>query len=415
MVGERELARELTLLEAVTLGIGGIIGGGLYSVTGIVAGIAGPAVILSFILCAVTALVVGYNYAKLGTKFPSSGASFEFVARAFPKTDLVRAVIGYSLWLGYIVACSFYSVSFGLYAHSFLPSVPAKAFSLVLIVIFLCLNMAGVKKTGRVENIIVLTQVTILTLFVLSSAPSIDPENFDPFFPNGYMSIFIAGSIIFIGFEGFEIICTAGEELKNPEKNLGRAIYLAITIISLLYTSVVVVSVGVVPYNVLGASTTPLADVAGAALGRYGRIALGLGALLATSSAFNAALFGSSRLAYAMSREGMMPRRFSSLSKKTRAPIYSIVAAGVLITGMTILGVVKELSALASLIFLLVFFTVSLSNLLLRKVTGSSIIGPLAAMLLCLYFLSLVESIVWISFALLILGAMSAYFLVKRK
>ncbi len=398
---ERELSRELGLLEAVTLGIGGIIGGGIYSVVGIVAGVAGPALILSFLFCALTALLVGHNYAKLGGRFPSCGASYEYVAKAFPESELIRVWMGYILWLGYIVACSFYSVSFGLYASHLFPLLPPKLFTVALITVFSALNTLGIGKTGKAQNAIVLAKVGILTIFILLALPSVEVDNYDPFLPRGFLSIFTASSLIFIGYEGFEIIGTSGEELKNPRRNMGRAIYIAIGAVSIIYLAVALVATGVVPYYELEASEAPMAELANASLGKWGEVVLTFGALLATSSAFNAALFGSSRLAYAMSREGAMPRRFSSLSRVTRVPIFGLLAASVFITITAFLGVLRMLSALASLIFLAVFFTVSLSNLRLREETKTRIFIPCLAMLLCFFFIMFVGSTIWLGFTIL--------------
>ncbi len=411
---ERELSRELGLLEAVTLGIGGIIGGGIYSIVGIVAGVAGPALILSFLFCALTALLVGHNYAKLGGRFPSCGASYEYVAKAFPRIELVRVWMGYILWFGYIVACSFYSVSFGLYASHLFPFLPPRLFTLSLIAIFLTLNMTGIGKTGKAQNIIVLAKVGILTIFTLLAIPSIEIDNYSPFFPEGYLSIFTASSLIFIGYEGFEIIGTSGEELKNPKRNMGRAIYIAIGAVSIIYMAVALVATGAVPYYELEASEAPMADLARYSLGRWGEVVLAFGALLATSSAFNAALFGSSRLAYAMSREGTMPRHFSHLSSTTRVPFIGLLSASAFIIMIALLGVLKELSALASLIFLMVFFIVSLANLRLREETKTKILFPCLAMLLCIFFITFVEATIWLWFTIISLIASIIYGMRKK-
>ncbi|NIN53483.1 MAG: amino acid permease [Nitrososphaeria archaeon] len=412
-VVERALSRELTLLEAVTLGVGGIIGGGIYSVLGIVAGVAGPALTVSFFFCTLTALLVGYNYARLGRRFPSCGASYEYVARAFPRSELMRVCVGYSLWFGYIVACSFYSVSFGLYASHFFPSFPPRLFSAALIAFFLVVNVRGVSKAGKVQDTIVLSKVGILIFFVLFAIPSVEVSNYSPFFPRGFLNVFTASALIFIGYTGFEIISTSGEELKSPERNMGRAIYIAIGVVSVIYLSVAVIATGIIPYYELVVSEAPMAELAKKSLGRWGELILGFGALLATSSAYNAALFGSSRLAYAMSRGGVMPQFFSSLSRVTRAPIFSLVFVSIPAALVAFFGALKELSALASLIFLVVFFSVSLSNLRLRRETGANPVFPWLAMLLCVFFIVFVELVIWLWFILLTASVVLSYYLRK--
>ncbi len=395
---ERMLARELGLLEAVTIGIGGVIGGAVYSVLGIALDIAGPAVLISFIFCAFTALTVGYNYAKLGRRFPSSGASYEYIAKAFPNLRIVKNFLGMILWLGYLVASSFYSVSFGLYANHLIPLIPAKVFSIILVVIFLSLNLTGVGKTGKTQDLIVLIKVGILILFIAIGTPSVNFIYFEEIFPRGVINVFFASSLLFIGYEGFEIIGTAGEELENPEKNLMRAVYITVVVASLLYIGVGFIAAGLIPYYSLKDSNAPLAELANIVLGRWGSVILGFGALFSTSSALNASLFGSSRLAYAMAKEGLLPSFFAKLSKKTKVPYIGLIVASSLILFLALLGVVKSLSALASLIFLIVFFMVSFSNFKLRNVTKANIVFPCLAMILCIYFILFVDIIAWIQF-----------------
>ncbi|MFQ5951573.1 MAG: APC family permease, partial [Candidatus Geothermarchaeales archaeon] len=215
-------------------------------------------------------------------------------------------------------------------------------------------------------------------------------------------------------YQGFEIIGTSGEELKNPERNIGRAIYISLGIVSIIYLAVALVATGLGPRPGFEESEAPMAELARARLGESGELILGLGALLATSSAFNAALFGSSRLAYAMAREGTMPRWFSSLSKTRRVPVFSLFAASLLIVAVAFLGVLKELAALASLIFLVIFFAVSLSNFRLRKETGSNALFPGLAMILCLYLILFVEQTVWLWFTLFLTFVLVTHELRRR-
>lgn len=406
---ERELARELGLLEAVTIGIGAVIGGAVYSILGIALNLAGPAMLLSFIFCAFTALTVGYNYAKLGRRFPSSGASYAYIAKAFPNFELVKTLIGMTLWFGHLVASGFYSVSFGLYANHLIPFIPAKVFSIILVAVFLSLNLTGVGKTGKTQDLIVFIKVGILILFIAIGTPSINFTFFEEIFPRGIINVFLVSSLLFIGYEGFEIIGTAGEELENPEKNLMRAIYITVIVASLLYIGVGVIAIGLTPYYSLKDSNAPLSELASIAFGRWGSALLGFGALFSTSSALNASLFGSSRLAYAMAREGIMPSFFAKLSKTTKAPYIGLIFSSSIILILALLGVVKSLSALASLIFLIIFFMVSLSNFKLRHITHSTIVYPCLAMILCIYFILFVAITAWIQLLITIIIIIAIY------
>ncbi len=403
-ISDRRLVRELTFLEALTMGIGGIIGGGIFSVVGIVLNLAGPAVIISFFLCTLTAIMIGYNYVRLGGKFPYCGGSYQYISEAFPKKKFVKRVSGQILWLGYIVACSLYGVSFGLYANYFFPFIPSRIFSIILIFLLVALNFMGVGKTGRAQNVIVIAKVLILSLFIVIGSFFIDSSNFTPFFSEGYSSIFLASSLIFISFQGFEIISTASEELKDPEKNLGRAIYGSIVVGSILYFGVAAVSIGTIYYKGLGESGAPLAEVATNFLGSRGGLILGFGGLLSTSSALNAALFGASRLAFSMSNDGELPRIFSHLNRKTRVPALSLIVTGIIIALFTSSGLIWDLSGLASLIFLVIFMMVCLSNLRLRAVTDSKAPLIASALFLSIYFMLYVDMIVWLRFIIFLLA-----------
>lgn len=401
----RELARELGLLEATTIGLGAIVSGGIYSTLGILMETAGPAVIASALICTLASFAIGYSYAKLGRKFPSSGASYEYAAQAFKKHEFVKVILGYALWFGYVASLGFYSLGFGLYANYLVPFIPARLFGSAIIVVFLTVNLLGVGLTGRSQDILVLSEVGILALFAVLGSPFIKPENYTPFFARGYLNVFTASALMIIGYEGFEVIGSAGEEIKDPEKNIRRAIYLAILVASTVYLAVILVAVGVSFGHIGGA---PLAELAKLVAGVPGAVLLGFGALLSFCSDVNAVLFSSSRLAYAMARDKVMPSVFSTISQKRKVPAMSLIIAG-LLGFLFMLIDVRELSGLASLIFLFVFVTISLSNLKLRTETGSKAIFPIIAVLLCGCVALFADMTAWIGLGLLFLGTLTLH------
>ena len=406
----RELARELGLLEATTIGLGAIVSGGIYSTLGILMDTAGPAVIVSALICTLASFAIGYSYAKLGRKFPSSGASYEYAAQAFKRHKFVKVILGYALWFGYVVSLGFYSLGFGLYANYLIPFIPARLFGLAIILVFLTINLLGVGLTGRSQDILVLSEVGILALFAIIGAAFIRAENYMPFFSKGYLNVFTASALMIIGYEGFEVIGSAGEEVKDPEKNLGRAIYLAILVASTVYLAVIFVAVGVSFGHVGGA---PLAELAKLVAGVPGAVLLGFGALLSFCSDVNAVLFSSSRLAYAMARDKIIPGVFSTISRKRKVPTISLTIASILGLFFMLIDV-RELSGLASLVFLFVFVTISLSNLKLRAETGSKAAFPIIAILLCSYVALFADVTAWIGLGLLFLGTLALHLFKPR-
>lgn len=384
---EVELVRELGLVEAITIGIGGMIGGGIFTVIGLVAGIAGKFVFLSLTLCTFSALLTGYSYSALAEKYPSSGASYAYVKAGFG--DFAGGFVAWLIWFGYISSCSLYAVSFGYYMSYFVNS-PWKTWSILLIVFLTILNLRGAKKTGSVENILVAAKVVILLLFVgaglffaLQTGLIQRLEAYIPDFNENFqfLNIILGSGLIFIAYEGFELIATSAEELENPRKNIRRAIYISIIIVSTIYLLVTLVSLTVVNPAELMISEAPLAEAAERFMGSIGGIILGVGGLFATASAFNASLYGSSRMMFALARDDLAPKKLVKLSKKTKVPYISIIFTSSVIAILTLAGVLQDVATLSSLFFLIIFFMVNLSafKLSIKRVLKSHALFSIAA------------------------------------
>lgn len=385
---EVELVRELGLVEAITIGIGGMIGGGIFTVIGLVIGIAGKFVFLSLTLCTFSALLTGYSYSALAEKYPNSGASYTYVKAGFG--NFAGGFVAWLIWFGYISSCSLYAVSFGYYMSYFVNS-SWKAWSTLLIIFLTVLNLKGAKKTGSVENILVAAKIVVLLLFVGAGLffamqtglikklgvyiPSCDRKNLD------FLGIILGSGLIFIAYEGFELIATSAEELENPRKNIRRAIYISIIIVSTIYLLVTLVSLTVINPVKLMVSGAPLAEAAERFMGNVGGIVLGAGGLFATASAFNASLYGSSRMMFALARDDLAPKKLVKLSKKTKVPYISIIFTSSVICMLTLAGVLQDVAALSSLFFLIIFFMVNLSafKLSMKKILKSHALFSIVA------------------------------------
>ncbi len=358
--------RNLGLIEAVAIGIGGMIGGGIFAVIGLVIGLAGYFVYLSLIYCTVIAIFTGYNYAILAKKYPSSGAGYTFVRAGFG--DKIGGIVGWLLWFGYVAAIALYAVSFGLYVSYFLPY-NWKIYSLLLIFLFTAINFKGVKETGFIENLIVGAKVGILLVFILGG---LVVTNVLPVFQHTLseihqigssqlINILLGGTLIFIAYEGFELIATSAEEIKNPEKNITYAIFISITIVSLVYFFTGIISVAVADPSTISNSEGPLIIAAKQFLGTFGEILLGFGGVFATASALNASLYGASRVLYAISRDGIGPYRLTNVHSRYSTPYNSILLTSIAAIGLTLIGVLSEVSTLSSLFFLFIFLAVNIS------------------------------------------------------
>ncbi|MBK5114435.1 MAG: amino acid permease [Candidatus Heimdallarchaeota archaeon] len=413
LVSDRELSRELGFKEALSIGLGGTIGGGVFSVLGIAAGFAGPAAILSFAFGGVLAILIGYSYSKLALRYQSAGGSYTYAREAFGK--YFGGAFGWLLWTGYLASCSLYAYTFGsFFAHMILPEDSvhitwvAGFFAAVLIALSTVINLVGVKETGKSQNIIVLIKVIILVGFVIITIPAAfrNLGNLTPFFADaernpldivtGLAMAVVGTSLLFVAFEGMELIPNASEEIQNPEKNIPRSIYGTVIIATVIYILVAFTALGGTDYTIFAGDPEKaeyaLAIAATPILGQAGFIIVSLGALFSTASAFNASLFGSSRMTYVMARDGIFPRVFQTVSKKSRVPFISILTISGVTLVLTLTLDLAQIAQLASSIFLLLFATISLSSLVLRKKIKANFVFPLIGFLLAL---SLLGVFIW--------------------
>ncbi len=266
--------KKLHLPELLAMGIGGMIGGGIFSVLGMAVGTAGHAAPLAFLVGSLVALAAGYSYVKLALGFHSDGASFTYLERAFPKRPNIAGVAGWTVIVGYIGTLALYAYTFGAYGAHLLGSSDSPIARMVLsagvLLFFMLVNLQGAKSSGKTEVIIVFTKVILLSLFAVAGLFSIQQDHLFPVFEKGVSSVFIGGAMIFVAFEGFQLITNAVMETENPQRNIPRGIYGSIAITSLIYFGVAIVAVGnLTPQELNSAKEYALALAAKPALVSY--------------------------------------------------------------------------------------------------------------------------------------------------
>ncbi|MHA1125476.1 MAG: APC family permease [Candidatus Heimdallarchaeota archaeon] len=406
IVSQRELSKELGFKEALSIGLGGTIGGGVFSVLGIAVGFAGPAAILSFAFGGILGLLIGYSYVKLSLKYQSAGGSYTFAREAFGQ--YFGGAFGWLLWTGYIASCSLYAYTFGAFFTHMILSEEASPlivrlvsgiFATTIIALSTIINLVGVKETGKSQNIIVLIKVIILVGFIAITIPAAIKnagKNLTPFFANaerepldvwtGLAMAVVGTSILFVAFEGMELIPNASEEIQNPEKNIPRSIYGTVIIATVIYLLVAFTALGGTDYTIFAGDSEKaeyaLAIAATPILGQAGFIIITLGALFSTASAFNASLYGSSRMTYVMARDRIFPKFFQTVSKKGRVPYISILTISGITLIFTLVLDLTQIANLASSIFLMLFAIISLSGFVLRKKIKANFIIPLVGFIL---------------------------------
>ncbi len=468
--GHVGLVRNLGLFDITMIGVGAMIGAGIFVLTGIAAGTAGPALILAFAMNGVITVLTAMVYAELGSAIPEAGGGYLWVKEGLPGPNGFLA--GWMSWFAHAVAGSLYGVGFGGFIYELLrilfldPSahhdehaglflsaplhlpfgielteadLVQKVFAVLIILLFLYINYRGTSETGAVGNIVTVLKVIIILIFIVSGlfvvfGEPVRFENFQPFAPRDIIGIVSAMGLTFIAFEGYEIIVQAGEEVRNPRKNIPRAVFLSLAIVVPIYMLVAFVIIGAVDppegtliHDWLGELGEIGIARAAAQFMPFGTFLIMVGGLLSTMSALNATTFSSTRVSFAMGRDRALPDGFSSVSRKTRTPHVALGWSGVLILFVALTLPIEDVAASADIMFILLFLQVNLAVLTIRSKYGKNLkygfllpffpILPMIAIgMQFLLVLSLFEVsiIAWIYAAIWIGGGFLIYFLYAR-
>ncbi len=381
-------AQSFGLKELIAIGVGGMIGGGIFSVMGLAASITGHATPVAFALGGLVALVAGYSYVKLALAFRGDGASFTYLEHAFPNQRGAAMAMGWTVIFGYIGTLALYAFTFGAYGAELFGdpnhALTRQVLSVGILLAFMIINLNGTKTSGQMEDLIVYIKIAILGLLALAALPSVEKENLTPVFDQGPASVFMAAALIFVAYEGFQLITNAVRETVNAGRNIPRGIYGSIAIVAFIYVGLSIVAIGGIPVEqLIAAEEYALAVAVEPSLGNTGRILVSVAALLATSSAINATLFGSSRMMAEMASDDAAPTAFSFRSR-VDVPWIAVVVISVLAIGLTSLGGLELIAAFSSMTFLLVSVAVSFANFRLRQQTGARpaiVIAGIALML----------------------------------
>jgi amino acid transporter len=371
MITQRSKAL-ITLPAAISIGIGGMIGAGIFSVLGLVAIAAGAAMWISFLIGGIIALFSTYSYAKLGAKYPSAGGAVQFLVAGWG-TGTVSGGFNYFMWIAYLISIALYAQGFSAYFMTFFPGVHsvviARSVAIGIVVIFTLINFLGARSVGSAETFIVAVKVSILVLFACIGIFFIHPENLAPVHWAGAGHILFGAGILFIGYEGFGLITNAAADMYNPEKNLAKTLYLSVIIVIVIYLCVAVTVTGnLSPQQISASGDYALAQAAQPFLGKFGFRLIALAALFSTASAINATLFGASNVIYMIARDGELTRKLEFAKSDALGGL--IVSA--LITIIFILFFdLSGIAMMGSGAFLLVYGAVHAGHLRILAQTGA--------------------------------------------
>jgi len=377
MADEQGGPAKLGLKELVAIGVGGMVGGGIFSVMGLAVEITGNATPIAFLLGALLAMITGYSYIKLALAYRGDGASFTYLERAFPKQPAIGSFTGWTVIAGYIGTLSLYAFTFGAYSSDLLgvssSTITRQFLSVGIILFFMIVNLNGVRSSGSTEDILVYSKIMLLGLLAIAGFSSIKVSKLTPFFSHRWDSVFIAGALIFVAYEGFQLITNAVCESENPTRNVPAGIFTSIGIVAVIYISLSVIAVGSLSVTqLIAAKEYALAVAVVPALGQVGKVIVSLAALLATSSAINATMFGASRMMAEMATQKEMPKAFS-WRNRVSVPWMAIVTMSALTCALTYFGGLEFIAAFSSLTFLLVSLGIAIANIKLRKETFSNL------------------------------------------
>ena len=431
---EHRLHRTIGAAGLTAMGVGCIIGTGIFVVIGEGASLAGPAVIVSFVIAAITCLLSALSYAELAAAVPVAGSAYTYTYATLG--ELVAFIIGWDLILEYGVAVSAVAVGWGGNLNAFLDSafgvaLPASVatspeaggvFNLpaVLIVVFITtLLVLGTKESARANAVMVVVKVAVLLFFIVAAFTSFDSGNLSDFSPNGFDGITSAAALIFFAYIGFDAVATGSEESNNPGRDLPIAIVGSLIISTVLYVLVALSAVGVAPISAMADSDAPLAAALEEGTGiSWAAALLAFGALVAITSVILVLMYGQTRIFFAMSRDGLLPRSFSALHPRFHTPARLTIAFGALICVLAALVPLSEIVKLVNIGTLFAFLLVNIGVIVLRRTKPDmarpfrvplSPVLPALGALMCIYLMTDLPIDTWIRFVVWLAVGMLIY------
>jgi APA family basic amino acid/polyamine antiporter len=438
-----QLKKNLTALDLAALGIGSVVGTGIFVATGQGAQLAGPGVLLSFIIAAVTCGFCALTYSELACMFPVAGSTYSYSYVAFG--EVIAWIIGWDLMLEYLVAASAVASGWSTTFIGLIQSAGVKlpkallmppittneagkiVFSggvvdvpaIVITLLITWILYIGIKESAKINNIIVLVKIAVILLFVFLGVRHVSLANLQPMMPFGWKGVMAGAAIIFFAYIGFDAVSTAAEETKNPKKDVPLGLMLCLGVVILLYVSVAFVLTGIVPYKLIDVGNALPAALARIGI-QWGGAIVATGAIIGMISTLLVTLYGQIRIFMVMARDGLLPAGFSKVHPVHKTPHICTWITGIataLIAGLFPLPMIIDLCNIGTLF---AFVLVSVGVIVLRKTrpeverkfkTPGVPFTPLITVGFCFYLMVHLPQITWIRFGLWLLAGLLIYFL----
>jgi len=427
-----ELKRNIGTFGAASVGIANIIGAGIFVLSGVAAGIAGPAVILSFGIAGIIAMLTALSAAELSSFITETGASYAYTKKAFGR--FWSFLVGWFKYFDYMVGGAAVSVGFAAYFTSVFGlegALPIVLAAIGLPIILCVLNILGVKEATRATSVMVLIKIFAIVFLLMVGGfyliQHFDAVHYTPFFATGFGGMLNGAAVIFFVFIGFNTVTMMSEETKNPQKTIPKALMLAFGVTFVLYISVAILLVGVLDWREVGTDAHPLGTIASIVSDNQMFFDfISFSALIAAGSVVLSSILGGTRASFAMGRDGLLPHQFEKISKRFGTPYFSIIIGGVIIVIFAGLFY-NNIDTIASIVnfgSLFTYLFVNLSLIKLRRSNPDIIRGfkvplypivPILGAVSCIglmYFLS--DSAKYVSIAYALIGLAVYFFIYKN-
>ena len=359
-----ELKRSLGLWQCIFFGVGSILGAGIYTLLGKVAGWGGNMTWLAFLFASIAALFTAFSYAELSAAFPSAGGEYSYASKAFGKKT--GTVFGVIISMNGIISGATVSLGFAGYFSTLLEVNELIAAFGIIGLIFL-INVSGIKESSLVNTIFTLIEAVGLFFVIYVAMKNIGDVNYLESPEQGVHGFFIAAALGFYAFIGFEDIVKLAEETKDPEKNIPRALFISTVIVMILYSTVALCVISVVPWQELKTSDSPLADVIQKNVGATGVIIISVIALFSTSNTILSNMLGSSRVMLGMANKTRWMKKFAYVSKKRKTPVAALIFILIVMIAFASIGNIETVALIANLFIFVTFIMINLSVIVLRK------------------------------------------------
>jgi APA family basic amino acid/polyamine antiporter len=415
---EHGLNRSVGTLDLTALGLGAIIGTGIFVIIGEAIGQSGPAIVLSFLLAGVTCVFSALSYAELASTIPVSGSAYTYAYATMG--ELFAWIIGWDLVLEYGVSVAAVAVGWGGYLQNLLDAVFGVSLpdalaqppgdggtinlpAVVLVLAVTALLVAGVRESARANTVMVILKLAILVFFIVAGVTAFNGDHFTPFAPHGASGVVDAAALIFFAYIGFDAVSTSGEESRRPARDLPIAIVGSLVIATVLYILVAIVAIGLAPAKTLADADAPLTEAMQAGGLGWSANLLSLGALIAITSVVLTILYGQTRITFAMCRDGLLPRSLATLNRR-KTPARITVLFGLLVAALAAVVPLEEIAKLVNIGTLFAFLIVNLGVIVLRRTQPDLERGfrvplvpvfPLIGAGLCIYLMTKLEATTW--------------------